>query len=219
MQSEWQGLLHLVRDLRLALGLAAVVTVDYYPDGRQEGLLAALDVAAHVDFMCAMSYDAGAWGVVLLAGLLKCGAGGPHGHSPVALAQQAMRAALSAGLPRAKVLIGVPFYGRVVETGDWRTWEDIVQRARPVADDQDSVANWDAPQQRIAFNGVGTISHKAALISSQGFGIMVWEAGQDCRVRAVVRDGRTHGVTCPDGERSSLIAAIQRTLAQREREL
>ena len=63
------------------------------------------------------------------------------------------------------------------------------------------------------FNGVATIEvkTKAALKENLG-GVMIWEAGQDCRRVAVTHGGKTHEVTCPDGEKSSLLAAVNRAL-------
>ena len=38
---------------------------------------------------------------------------------------------------------------------------------------------------------------------------MIWEVGQDCRMRAVIHGDTTHGVTCPEGEASSLLVALR----------
>jgi hypothetical protein len=42
--------------------------------------------------------------------------------------------------------------------------------------------------------------------------VMIWEGGQDCRVKEVTRGGQTHVVTCPNGEESSLFIAIKRVI-------
>ena len=34
-------------------------------------------------------------------------------------------------LPAAKVTHGLPFYGRHTRTGDWKSWEDLVQKHLP----------------------------------------------------------------------------------------
>ena len=59
------------------------------------------------------------------------------------------------------------------------------------------------------FNGAGTIREKVRYAKQLGLGgVMIWEAGQDCRMKAVTRHGTTHVATCPQGEASSLLVAI-----------
>ena len=54
-----------------------------------------------------------------------------------------------------------------------------------------------------------TIQKKVRYAKQLGLGgVMIWEAGQDCRLEAVERHDKTHVVTCPDGENSSLLVAI-----------
>jgi GH18 family chitinase len=148
---------------------------------------------ASVHYMHAMTYDAA----------------GEH-HSPASLATGAIDKARAAGLPLAQVTLGLPFYGRNSASGDWTTWEDLVQRHHPLDPAVDHVPAEGGGAARIAFNGPASIASKTALAAREGLGgVMVWEAGQDCRQEAVTRDGRTHGVTCPQGARSSLLAAMR----------
>ena len=137
-------------------------------------------------------------------------AAGEH-HSPASLATGAIDKARAAGLPLAQVTLGLPFYGRHSASGDWTTWEDLVQRHHPLDPAADHVPAPDGgAAARIAFNGPASIASKTALAAREGLGgVMVWEAGQDCRQEAVTRDGRTHGVTCPQGARSSLLVAMR----------
>ena len=170
------------------------ITLAYYPDGRQEALLAAGGAAAHVDLMHAMTYDAG----------------GAGGHSPMSLAETAIRYAAAAQLPLGKLTLGLPFYGRHSATGDWTTYEDLVQRHHPLPAAVDAV---DAPGggagAHISFNGRATIAAKVRLAYRAGWGgVMLWEAGQDCRQVPVTRGGTTHVRTCPNGRNSSLLSAI-----------
>ena len=231
LEQDYRGLAALARELRAALGASKALTLAYYPDGcvprapagaaraaqpsltwalltlthtrartpappprrRQEALLVTHGLPKHVDLMHAMTYDAQ----------------GAH-HAPMSLATGAIAQARAAGLPLAQVTLGLPFYGRSLATGDWTTYEDLVQRHHPLDPAADEVAAPDGGA-RIAFNGAASIAAKTALAAREGLGgVMVWEAGQDCRQAAVQRDGRTHGVTCPQGAASSLLVAMRR---------
>ena len=134
-------------------------------------------------------------------------AAGEH-HSPASLATGAIDKARAAGLPLAQVTLGLPFYGRHSASGDWTTWADLVLRPHPLDPAADHVPAEGGA--RTAFNGPASIASKTALAVREGLGgVMVWEAGQDCRQEAVTRDGKTHGVTCPQGARSSLLVAMR----------
>merc|ERR1711966_638385 len=61
-------------------------------------------------------------------------------------------------LPAAKLTMGVPFYGRHSRTGDWTTYEDLVQKHHPLAAGVDSVPTEGAAT--IGFNGVTMIEKK-----------------------------------------------------------
>ena len=62
----------------------------------------------------------------------------------------------------------------------------------------------------LGFNGVDTIRDRTAHAASHVGGVMIWEVGQDCRLRPTVHaDGSSHVRTCPgDGDGRSLLAAI-----------
>ena len=54
---------------------------------------------------------------------------------------------------------------------------------------------------------MATIQEKVRYAKHLGLGgVMIWEAGQDCRLEAVTRHGTTHVVTCPEAENSLLVA-------------
>jgi GH18 family chitinase len=142
---EWDALASLLRESRIALdaalklrGRPAVVTAAYYPDGRQEGLLAARRVTDSVELLHAMAYDAP----------------GAGGHSPLSLAQNVITRAQAARLPLRSIALGVPMYGRNTVTGDWTTYEELVRDHWPLPPDTDSVAAAGGPPgSRISFNG------------------------------------------------------------------
>ena len=188
VKADWDGLAALVADVRAAFaakgrargGGRDIVTLAYYPDGRQERELAARRLDESADLLHAMTYDArGAQ------------------HSPMSLAEDALRFAREAGLRLAKVTLGLPFYGRDAATGgDWTSYEDLVQRHAPPAG---ALAPADDAAGGAGFNGVATIEAKVRFSLNSGLGgVMIWESGQDCREAPVTRDGRTHVRTCPD---------------------
>lgn len=89
--------------------------------------------------------------------------------------------------------------------------QDLVQKHHPLNGDVDSV---DLPDgSKVGFNGRATIARKTNAAVEAGLGgVMIWEAGQDCRMVAVTHGETTHGVTCPDGRESSLLVAVSREL-------
>ena len=195
VRKDYVGLARLVRETRAALGSNASVTIAYYPDTRQEENMARYGLASDVDLFHAMAYDAGATdGSASSHG----DPDGARGHSPLELARRSLAQFIAAGLPAEKLTIGVPFYGRHSVTGDWTTYEDIIQRHPALSPSINAV---DAPSGggEIRFNGAKLIASKVALAAEGGAGgVMIWESGQDCRQTAVSRRGRVHVRTCPD---------------------
>ena len=109
-------------------------------------------------------------------------------------------------LPAAQLTLGVPFYGRHVRTGDWKSYEDLVQEFSALQQPDGAVDEVGG----YYLNGRQTIAAKARLAREHGLGgVMIWEVGQDCRVHAVTHGDKTHGVTCPQGASSSLLVALR----------
>ena len=163
-RGEWAGLWALVAELAAVLRpRGRVLTMAVYPG--QEPLVprAAL---AQLDLVLVMAYD----------NLCARGEAPPCKHATYAFAARTVDAALRAGVPAAKLALGVPFYARDVHTGAPETYAELVRRhgvdARPGAD---RVGDW-------YYNGPRTLARKARLAHARGLGgLMVWELGQDVR--------------------------------------
>lgn len=93
-------------------------------------------------------------------------------HATLEAAKQDLKKLIAKGIPAAKILLGVPFYGRHQKTRSALSYHDIVQTYAPKPD-IDEV-------EQIYFNGPNTIRRKVALAREQRIaGIMFWELGQD----------------------------------------
>lgn len=190
IEADYQGLGELMKETKAAFakrGKGDIITFAYYPDGRQEELIKKYGLAEHASLMHMMSYDQG----------------GGH-HSTLAFGKQAVALGVKSLSPH-QLTMGLPFYGRT--PGEWITYEDIVQKNHPLSPDTDEVAG------NLGFNGVTTIAAKTRHAIQQKLGgVMIWEAGQDCRIFPVKRGTTEHVSTCPNGEDSSLLVAISRTM-------
>ncbi len=193
IQKDYFGLIELIKVLREKLGSRKVITLAYYPDKRQEALLLQGGVLPYIDLMHMMTYDKN----------------GGH-HSPFELATSSVSQAIDIGLDPKKITLGLPFYGRNSKTGDWTTYEDLVNKHVIEAKDDKIAVD---KKEFIGFNGIDTITKKVNYAIDRNIGgVMIWEVGQDCRLEAVSRGDQTHAMTCPKGEDSSLLIAISRAV-------
>ena len=111
VEKDYRGLFALLRETaEVFAGTTRVITMAYYPDKRQESLLGASDARKHVELFHMMTYD-------------QQGAQ----HSSLAFASKAMAQGAQL-LPAAQLTLGLPFYGRHSRTGNWVTYEDLVQQ-------------------------------------------------------------------------------------------
>jgi chitinase len=100
-----------------------------------------------------------------------------EGAEPATLAhaQDDLKKYVDRGVPKEKLILGLPFYGINRNTKPTAlAYTQIVRQFRPTAD-QDSAGGY-------YFNGIATIQQKTRLAIDQGFGgVMVWQIGQDTR--------------------------------------
>jgi chitinase len=116
-----------------------------------EGILP--QVFASTDFINVMAYDADE--------------SGRTNHSPYDYAVASLRYWRDRGLPRDKLVLGVPFYGRTPAT----SYRELF-RLDPRAGEKDQIGT-------IGYNGLATIKRKTSLALAEGSGIMIWEITED----------------------------------------
>jgi chitinase len=197
---EYDGLATLLEETREAFksltrarGAPLTISAAYYPDGRQERLFVQSGASEYADLLHMMAYDQ---------------TNGHHSSREFTTRALAQGAGL---LPREKVMLGLPFYGRHARSGEWKTYEDIAQQW-PGKQDDDSVT--DTAGDTWYFNGPSTIAAKTEEAIRAGVGgIMIWEVGQDCRREPVHRDGQTHVRTCASNA-DALLPAITGAMAR-----
>jgi GH18 family chitinase len=123
-------------------------------------------VFAHLDAVQVMAYDeVGSWAPA-----------NPGQHSSLAFARATVAWWLARGLPREKLVLGVPFYGYgfgAAFRNEPYSYKDIVA-AYPGAAAVDQVGS------TIWYNGIPTITAKTALVRAEGLGgIMIWSLDGD----------------------------------------
>ena len=121
-----------------------------------------------LDFVNLMAYDAtGTWSP-----------NSPGQHSSFAFTQSSVAYWLGRGLPKAKAVLGVPFYGygfgNAFRSHDYPYSEIIA--SYPGAENTDQVG------KTIWYNGVSTIKAKAQYVRDQGLaGVMIWSLDSDAK--------------------------------------
>ena len=99
----------------------------------------------------------------------------PGPHSSMAFARDNVRYWLDRGLPRAKTVLGVPFYGYGFADGKSDEWS-----YRRVLETYPEAAAADQAGSTVYYNGVATIRAKARYaVDERLAGIMVWSLDSD----------------------------------------
>ncbi|MDB6006933.1 MAG: glycoside hydrolase family protein [Prosthecobacter sp.] len=121
---------------------------------------------AHFDFVNVMAYDAtGPWQPK-----------SPGQHSSVEFAQSNVDYWLQRGLPKARLVLGVPFYGwgfgQAFRQEEYRYADLLAKHPEAATEDKTDDAIW--------HNSIPTMKAKARLIREQGLGgVMVWSLDSD----------------------------------------
>ncbi len=97
---------------------------------------------------------------------------GPGRHATMDFVRGELKKLMASGAPAKKILLGIPFYGRHIETRRASTYTEIVARHAPAAE-VDEVAG-------IYFNGARTVKRKVQMAREFKLaGVMIWEVAQD----------------------------------------
>ena len=125
---------------------------------------------ASFDYVNIMSYDTigPSWG--------QAGAE----HASLAQAQADVATWQAQGLPKSKLVLGVPFYGYGFNGyNPGYAYKDILATFGEAATDTDIQGKACAGCQYITYNGRPTIRAKAQLAAQTGAGVMIWELSED----------------------------------------
>lgn len=154
-----------IQALRNALpGKLVTAATDSYNGG-----MLPVSAIQYFDFVNIMSYDGAGPGRNV---------GGEH--SSYAKAQTDISTWLNRGLPKSKLVLGVPFYGvgfNGMPAGI--AFKDILANYGAAQAQSDVVGTRCATCAYITYNGIPTIQAKTQLAMDQGSGVMVWDLSQD----------------------------------------
>jgi chitinase len=161
------------------------VDIDWeYPDSaaRFNALIATLSASMHGSGkLCTAAVISGgstgdtitgaAWDLMDFLTIMAYDGGTPH--SPYSLAVSSLDYWTGRGLPAAKAVLGVPFYG----TGGGLNvdYKDLVANDSQAPYKDSTVYSG----QTVYYNGIFTIRQKTALAAESGGGIMIWELSDD----------------------------------------
>jgi len=147
-----QNYLDLMRELHEVLHPPGKLLTTAVPGLHGDGFLP--ESFAYLDFVNVMVYDGS----------------GDH-HSPYSYAVEAISYWQGRGLPVAKTMLGVPFYGRPNDI----TYRELVEYSAdtPYADEIDYYGN------PINYNGIETMRKKTELALERASGIMIWTLAGD----------------------------------------
>ncbi|MFN4095513.1 MAG: glycosyl hydrolase family 18 protein [Sphingomonas sp.] len=149
-----------------------------------EGGMIPVGSIRYFDLVNVMSYDAigPSWG--------------PAGaeHATLAMAERDLKLWLDRGVPRDRLVLGVPFYGYGFNghAANW-SYRDLVATF-PEAAKGDTVGKACAGCRYVTHNGPATIEAKAQLAGRVAAGVMVWELSQDSPDHALTR-AALHGLS------------------------
>ena len=161
------GLLKLIKGLREALGNDAIVSAALMGNSLLNGWYT-MDMVNEMNFVTLMAYDrTGSWSSTI----------GPH--APFEYYEELADACIELGMPKEKIIMGLPFYGNRFDGGTPKgavtlSYKQIVDMY-PGAEGKDAIEDiylW--------YDGMPMIRRKCEYIMSNSLGgAMIWEISQD----------------------------------------
>ena len=171
-QKEWEGLFKIIKEFKIKKP-EMILTMAFYP--KQESILTSnlakkYDIESNIDMFHMMTYDN-----------MNSDKNEESRHSTYMFGINSINNAISAGMNGSKLTMGVPFYGRHILNGEWKTYGeliDLIIKENPSISDE-NIFNIDE-YNMYYYNGINTMKAKLQFsIEKKLNGIMIWEIGQD----------------------------------------
>lgn len=150
--------------------LSAAVTPGLYAGSIRDGI--SNEIFSYVDFLNIMIYD----------DFTTDPAQQYRQHSPYSMVVTCFNYWTGRGLPKEKLNIGIPNYGRpsgMTQSGTAMSYKTILQQGGDPYSDSATVSAPGFPSYKVYYNGITTVKKKAAYAKNFAGGIMFWEMGQD----------------------------------------
>lgn len=161
------AVLDLLTQLRSELGNASILSAAASVNTFENGWYSS-EIISLLDYITIMTYDkTGTWSA----------SEGPH--APYDYFTGACVTAVNLGIPKEKIIPGIPFYGRIFPSGKPAnsyiiTYSDIV-KTYSGAENKDSIES-----EHLWYDGVPMVTRKTQYVKEQELGgVMIWEITQD----------------------------------------
>jgi hypothetical protein len=142
--------------------LSAAITAGVYAGAVRDAIRT--EVFGYADFFNIMSYDGLGWDPAE-----------PNQHASYNMAVASLNYwATTRAMPKEKVILGFPAYGRSNATSASATYKDLVAAGASTSGDYFTFNGFP-----YGYNGTTTVTDKSNLAKSVGNGVMVWELFQD----------------------------------------
>ncbi len=150
--------------------LSAAITPGLYAGSIRDGIKN--EIFAYADFLNVMIYDDFTTDPSQLY----------RQHSPYSMVVTCYNYWISRGLPKEKLNIGIPIYGRpsgMTQSGTVLSYKTILSQGGDPYADSATVSVSGHSDYKIYYNGISTVKKKSAYAKEFAGGIMFWEIGQD----------------------------------------
>jgi chitinase len=142
--------------------LSAAITAGVYAGAVRDAIRT--EVFGYADFFNIMSYDGLGWDTGL-----------PNQHASYNMAVASLDYwATTRAMPKEKVILGFPAYGRSNATSASATFKELVAAGANTANDFFTYNGF-----QYGYNGTATVTSKSNLAKARGNGVMMWELFQD----------------------------------------